>query len=120
MNMANIPKPKRRAARLVDQTAGIRIMVMSTTGDSERTSAQTQRAVRTMVTAKSPRTVALAQPQVGPSETATRPVTNQDDMKRAPSQLIRPGARTGDSGTKRKVATVARSVMTRGIQKSQW
>ena len=65
MNMANIPKPKSMAARLVLQTAGIRIMVMSTTGESERTSAQIQRATRTTVAPKRPSTVLLSQPQVG-------------------------------------------------------
>jgi hypothetical protein len=63
------------------QTAGIRIIFMSTTGESERFSAQTQRAIRTMVAPKRPITVLLIQPQVGPSETATRPVTNQADMR---------------------------------------
>ena len=31
-----------------------------------------------------------------------------------------PGARTGDSGTKKKVAIVAPTDMISGIQKSQW
>ncbi len=46
-------------------------------------------------------------------------MTNQPDIKRAPIQLMRPGARTGDSGTKMKVAIVAATDMTSGIQNSQ-
>ena len=33
---------------------------------------------------------------------------------------MRPGERTGDSGTKAKVAMVAATDMIRGIQNSQW
>ena len=33
---------------------------------------------------------------------------------------MRPGARTGDSGTKTKVAIVAATDIISGIQKSQW
>ena len=51
---------------------------------------------------------------------ASRPVTNHADMSPAPSQLMRPGARTGDSGTKRYVAMVAATDMTSGIQYNQW
>ena len=62
----------------------------------------------------------VVQPQLGPSERARSPVTSQPDMKAAPSQLTRPGDRTGDSGTKMKVAMVAGKVIIRGNQKSQW
>ena len=62
----------------------------------------------------------LPQPHIGAYEMASRPVTSQADMRRAPSQLMRPGARTGDSGTNTKVATVAMADMIIGIQKSQW
>ena len=64
--------------------------------------------------------VALSQPQFGPYETAIRPVVSQPDMRTAPSQLMPAGARTGDSGTKKKVATVAAADMMSGSQKSQW
>ncbi len=62
----------------------------------------------------------LPQPHVGAYEMASSPVTNQADMRNAPGQLIRPDARTGDSGTNTKVAIVAAADMIRGIQKSQW
>ena len=51
---------------------------------------------------------------------ASSPVTSQPDIRTAPSQLMRPGERTGDSGTKTKVAMVAVTDMTSGTQKSQW
>ena len=51
---------------------------------------------------------------------ASRPVTSQPDIRPAPIQLMRPGARTGDSGTKRKVAMVAVTDIINGIQNSQW
>jgi len=38
----------------------------------------------------------------------------------AASQLTRPGVRTGDSGTRRQVATAATTIATSGSQKSQW
>ena len=57
---------------------------------------------------------------VGPSETATRPATNQPDMKSAPVALMPPGVRMGDSGTKKTVVTVATTHRIIGPQKSQW
>ena len=59
-------------------------------------------------------------PMIGPSETASRPATSQPDMSRAPTVLMRPGVRMGDSGTKSTVVTVAITHITSGIQKSQW
>ena len=40
-------------------------------------------------------------------------------MIEAPIQLTRPGDRTGDSGTKKNVVTVAPTDMTSGTQNSQ-
>src|SRR5665213_4110073 len=51
---------------------------------------------------------------------ASSPVTSQADMIDAPTQLTRPGARTGDSGTKRNVVTIAPSDRIKGIQNNQW
>ncbi len=65
-------------------------------------------------------TDASPQPHVGAYEMASRPVTSQADIRPAPSQLMRPGARTGDSGTNTNVAIVAVADMIIGIQKSQW
>ena len=45
---------------------------------------------------------------------------SQPESRTAPSQLMPAGARTGDSGTKKIVATVAIVVTISGIQKSQW
>lgn len=44
---------------------------------------------------KSPITVGLPHPSVGPSETASRPATSQPDMRSAPTVLMRPGVRMG-------------------------
>ncbi len=99
--MANMPKPKSNAARFVLHTAGMRIIFMSTSGESERFSTTTQTTSRTPVTISSAITDVLAQPHMGAYEMASRPVTSQADMSAAPSQLMRPGARTGDSDTNR-------------------
>ncbi len=61
----------------------------------------TQITSRTPVAISSPITDALAQPHIGAYEMASRPVTSQADIRAAPSQLMRPGARTGDSDTNR-------------------
>ena len=120
MNMANMPNPKSSAARLVLATAGMRIIFMSTNGDLERLSATTQRTIRTAVAPNRAMTVVSPQPQSGAYEMASRPVTSQADMRTAPSQLIRPGDRTGDSEMNTNVATVAIADMIIGIQNSQW
>ena len=41
MNMANMPKPYKSAARLVAQTARIRMIFMSTSGERDRISDHT-------------------------------------------------------------------------------
>ena len=120
MNMANMPNPKSNAARLVLHTAGMRIIFMSTSGESERFSETAHTTIRTAVATSRPMTDVLPQPHVGAYEMASRPVTSQADISPAPSQLMRPGARTGDSGTKTKVAMVAAADMISGIQNSQW
>src|ERR1700691_2313357 len=107
MNMANMPNPKSSAARLVLATAGMRIIYMSTNGESERFSETTQTIIRTAVAPSRAITVVSPQPQRGAYEMASRPVTSQADMRAAPSQLIRPGDRTGDSEMNIHPATVA-------------
>src|ERR1700759_2893541 len=99
MNMANMPNPKSNAARFVLHTAGMRIIFMSTRGESEGFSETTPTTRRPAVAASRPMTDGLPQPHVGAYEMASSPVTNQADMRRAPGQLMRPDARTGDSGT---------------------
>jgi len=49
----------------------------------------------------SPMTLLEPQPQVGASLTPTSSATNHDESRTAASQLILPGVRTGDSGTKK-------------------
>src|ERR1700684_2754418 len=120
MNMANMPNPKSSAAKLVLATAGMRIIFMSTNGELERFSETTQRTIRTAVAPSRAMIVVSPQPQRGAYEMASRPVTNQAVMRAAPSQLIRPGDRTGDSETNKKVAMVAIADMTIGIQNNQW
>ena len=60
------------------------------------------------------------QPHVEPWLIATSTATSHDDSSAAPTQLTRPGERTGDSGTKKKVAIVAMTVAASGNQNSQW
>ena len=60
------------------------------------------------------------QPHRSPWLTAISKVTSQPDISSAVPTLIRPGARSGDSGTKNSAATAATRVMIIGIQNSQW
>src|SRR5271155_5428812 len=101
MNIANIPNPNSKAARFVLHTAGIRIIFMSTMGVFERVSERIQHGINTAVAANSPSTEVLLHPHIGPYEIANRPVISQADIIEAPTQLTRPGDRTGDSGTNR-------------------
>src|SRR5580658_7096583 len=103
--MANNPNPKRTAVRFVVQTAGMRIMVMSTRGASERTSVHTQSTINTAAAPNMTRTVGSRQPHVGPYVTPNRPTVSHPDIKTAPNQLMPPGARTGEAGTNLKVVT---------------
>src|SRR6516164_3823750 len=119
MNMAKSPNPKSNAAKLVHQTAGMRIIVMSTRGELLRTSAQIHSRKSGTVATKRERVLGLVQPHVGPSESASRPVRSHPDRKRAPGTFMVPPARTGDSGTRITVAIVAVTVMIKGNQKSQ-
>ncbi len=93
---------------------------MSISGVSLRASAQTQTGRTTAVAAKSPTVVTDPQPQTCPWLTASRRVTSQVDMSSAVATLIRPGARSGDSGTKKCAVTAAAAVRIIGSQKSQW
>ena len=49
-----------------------------------------------------------------------RSATSHPESRTAPNQLIRPGVRTGDSGTNTWAHTAAITVMISGIQNSQW
>ena len=65
-------------------------------------------------------TRAEAQPQLGASLTATSSATSHPDSSTAGGQLIRPAARTGDSGTNSTAAIPAAMVRIIGSQNSQW
>ena len=60
------------------------------------------------------------QPQSEPSLTASSRASSQPDSVTAAEMLTRPGERTGDSGIKSSVATIAIRAMPPGIQNSQW
>ena len=119
-NEANIPKPRTSAARLVVHTGRRRIMRMSTSGSSLRDSTRTHAAARTIAAASEPSVPAEIHPQLEPSLTGTSKATSQPASSRAPAGLIRPGVRTGDSGTNTTIPTAAATTATSGSQNSQW
>ncbi len=60
------------------------------------------------------------QPHDGASLTPRSRATSHPESRTAPHQLILPGVRTGDSGTKKWAQTAAVTEMIRGNQNSQW
>jgi hypothetical protein len=102
-------------------TAVRRIIFMSISGVAARSSASTQAAARTTAAASRPitRPEPQPQPQAGASLSATSSATSHPDSSTAGSQLIRPGVRTGDSGTNRTAQTAAMIVRIIGSQNSQ-
>ena len=114
-----MPKPKRNADTFVHHTIGVRIRRTSTSGKRERSSTQTHAANRIAATTKRPSTRAEVQPQSAPMLTPRSSATSHPDSNAAAPKLTVPAVFTGDSGTNRNVATVARAVITSGIQKSQ-
>ena len=93
---------------------------MSTRGLSARVSARIQTIAKTAAAAKSPSVRGESQPQLDASLIARRKHISQSERKTAPAQLMLPGARTGDSGTRRMVATMVSVTTPNGIQNSQW
>ena len=118
-NVAYIPTPSSSETRLLVHTAVRRIIFMSISGVAARSSAVTQPAPSTTAPASRPSTRAEPQPQSGASLSATSSATSHADSSTAGSQLIRPGVRTGDSGTKSTAATAAATVRIIGSQNSQ-
>src|SRR5476649_1539270 len=114
-----IPKPKTNPVRFVVHTGRSRIILMSTSGSVIRVSTSTQTTSSTTDAAKRPSTRGDDQPQSDPSLTPTRRATSQADMSSAPTQSTLPGARTGDSGTKKTIPAVAPTMPISGNQKSQ-
>ncbi len=115
-----MPRPISSATRLFVHTAARRIIFMSISGVAARSSASTQTAARTTAAASRPITRAEPQPQPGASLGATSSATSHPDSSTAGSQLIRPGVRTGDSGTNKIAQTAAMTVRIIGSQNSQW
>lgn len=114
-----MPTPISSATRLLVHTAGSRIMSMSISGAAARRSLHTQTTANTSAATSSPITLPEPQPHSGASLSATSSATSQAESSSAGSQLIRPGVRTGDGGTRKKAATAATMVRIIGSQKSQ-
>ena len=119
-NIEYIPIPNSRDTRFTVHTVGMRIIFMSISGLSLRASAQTQIGRTTAARANRPTVMGEPQPQTWPWLTASRSATSQVDISRALETLIRPGARSGDSGTKKCAVTAASPVRIIGSQNSQW
>ena len=119
-NVAYMPTPRSRLTRLFVQTAVRRIIFMSISGVAACSSAVTQAPASTTAAASRPITRADPQPQDGAWLSATSSAASQADSSTAGSQLIRPGLRTGDSGTKIMAAIAAATVRISGSQNSQW
>src|SRR5665213_2975372 len=106
--------------RFTVQTARDRIMRMSMSGLSERTSVKNQPIAIATASTQSPITFGEVHPHTDDSLTATSSATSQLESKGAASQLIVPSVLDVDSSMKTYDATVARLTMMSGSQKSQW
>ncbi len=117
---AYMPTPNSSATRLFVHTAGRRIIRMSISGVAARRSTTTHAAASTTAATIRPMTLPEPQPQSGAWLSATSSATSHAESSTAGAQLIRPGVRTGDSGTKKCAATAAATVRIIGSQNSQW
>ena len=104
---------------MVVHTPRMRIIAMSISGSRLRTSTITHAAQMSAPTAIRAIVLGEPQPHVIVSLTATRITDMPPLISVAASQLIRPGTRTGDSGTKRQVQTADTTITTSGTQYSQ-
>src|SRR3984957_15523699 len=118
-NIAYRPMPISSATRLFVQTPGRRIIFMSISGVTARSSDQTQAAASSTAAASSPMTAGDPQPQSGASLSGTSSATSQPDSSTAGSQLIVPGLRIGDWGTNSIAPIAATAVAMPGSQNSQ-
>jgi hypothetical protein len=91
---------------------------MSTSGSRWRDSTAIHTAPRMAADAKSARIRAEPQPHEFAWLTASRRATREAESSPAPSQSIFAGERTGDSGTHRRVATMATRISGSASQKS--
>ena len=115
-----IPAPTRKAAALTVQTPRTRISPMSISGAAIRSSLRTQTTNITAAAPTRPQTRASPQPHAEVWVIPSSSRTSQEESSSAPTQSTLPGDLTGDSGTKKTVATVALTVTTSGNQNSQW
>jgi hypothetical protein len=120
MNELYMPAPSRKATRLVRQTAGRRMIRMSTSGSRLRSSTHTHSPSTTRPATARPSVRTEPQPQLGASLIASSTAARPTESSAAAVKLIRLGALIGDSGTKRAVATAATTTVTSGTQNSQW
>src|SRR5581483_6741432 len=114
-----IPAPSRKAVTFAVQTARTRISLMSMSGSLLRTSTRTHATQKRTPAASITIVFVPPQPHTVVSLTATRTRVMPALISAAASQLMRPGTRTGDSGTNRHVQTVATTSTASGSQKSQ-
>ena len=98
----------------------MRIRRQSTSGTSERNSTVTHATNRTTAATNRPTIRGDDQPQSAPSLTPSSRAISHPERSPAARKFTVPGVFTGDSGTKKNVATVAIAVITSGIQNSQW
>ncbi len=92
---------------------------MSIRGSALRASTTTQAAQIARPAPSRPSVRAEPQPQTVVSLIATSASDMPALINTAAGQLIRPGTRTGDSGTKRQVQNAAGTISSSGIQNSQ-
>src|SRR5579883_1349886 len=98
-----MPTPNTKAAMLVHLTSGMRIMLMSTRGWSDRASLATHKPNSTTDMPTSASTLGDPQPQVGPSDTPTSRASSHPVRQAAAGTFTLPLVRTGDSGMKAKI-----------------
>ncbi len=114
-----MPAPRRNAARFAAHTARTRISAMSIKGSALRNSTATQATQTNAPTTSMISVFAEPQPHTVVSLTATRTSVMPTPISAAATQLMRPGTRTGDSGTNRQAQIAASTMITSGTQKSQ-
>ena len=104
----------------VISTGGLSRVGMSASGCSVRRSTATQIASTATPAAIRPSVRALPQPQSLAREMAMSGSTSPTPSSAAPRQSIRPGMRSGDSGTHSWVAIAASAALMAPSQKIQW
>jgi hypothetical protein len=114
-----MPAPNSSAAVLVVHTAGSRMTRRSISGERDRDSDSSHSAKSTTAAANSPITRAEPQPHWPAWLSGSSSATSHADSRTAPSQLTRPSARLGDSGTYRRAMSVVTATMPTGSQNSQ-